>query len=93
MLISIKNIPVLPEQPLHPLAERRMVGAAQVGILGQHPPGGVLGLVEQAHIPLQAGQLQLGQAVLAGAEEIPGTPHFQILFRDHKPVGGGAEGF
>lgn len=40
---SVKNIPVLPEELLHPLAEGGVV--LQVRVPGQDRPGGVLGLV------------------------------------------------
>lgn len=59
----------------------------QVGVLGQQGPGGGLGLVEQAHVPLQAGQLQLGQAVLPGPEKVPGAPELQVRLGDLEAVG------
>ncbi len=42
--------------------------------------------------PLQAGQLQLGQAVPPGAEEVPGAPEFQVLLGDDEAVVGGCQG-
>ena len=52
--------------------------------------GGGLGLLEQAEIPRQVGKGQLGQPVLAAAEEVAGAPELQVLLGDPKAVGGGA---
>ena len=54
---SIKTIPVGPKEPLHSPPQGGVVRLGQVGVLGQQLSGGGLGLVEQDHVPLQAGQL------------------------------------
>ena len=69
-----------------------MLGLLQRRVPLQHRLGRCLGLVEQTHIPRQAGQLQLRQAMLPGAKEVAGSPELQVLFCQGKAVGGGTEG-
>ena len=58
----------------------------------EHPLHRLPGFLEHPHIPGQIRHPELGQSVLAGAEEIPRPPELQILLSDAEAVIGGAEG-
>ena len=84
--------PGSPGKLLHPPPKRGVLLPGRSGP-GPELPSCRLGLVKQAHIPFQAGQFQLGQPMLPGAEEIPRAPSFKSSSAMANPVGGGGEGF
>ena len=56
-----------------------MLRPGQQRVAGQQLLRGIPGLGQQRHIAAEVGGLQRGQAVLAAAEEVAGTPQLQVL--------------
>ena len=75
---SVENVRGIGEQPPHPIQHGAVLWTGEARVALEQAAGGGLGLLEQAKVPRQVGQGQLGQAVLAAAKEVAGAPELQI---------------
>jgi len=68
-------------------AEGLVMGGGEGGVFTDDGEGVAAGHAEQLEVFDQVGHLQLRQAVLAGAEELPGAAELEVFLGDAEPVG------
>ena len=88
---DVYELEALGELALQGRFEDLVIRVGEPGVVGDNLEGILTGQAEQVHILDDVGDAELGQTVLAGAEELTRPANSQVLLGNAEAVGSGRE--
>jgi hypothetical protein len=70
------------------VAESGVVGMGEGGVGGEEGEGVLAGDLDEGGVGQEVGHAEVGEAGLAGADELAGAPHAEVGLGDVEAVGG-----